>query len=148
MFFSPIYNVINNAKALNEDEIFIEAVNDEVKNLIKQLNTVDQLGEFGIDSEGDSLGEYAPFTVERRSELGLQVDHIDFKITGDYWGSWRVEVKGDVIEIFVNKERYDELVDDLSFSDTHVGLTDDNIAILSAMMAENYKVIVRRKLFS
>lgn len=146
--FNNLYNIFDNAARLDESEAFRLAVNDEVKKLIVHLNTVIQLGESGIDSEGDNLGVYAPFTIQERSDLGLQVNHVDFKVTGDYWGSWSVEVKGDEIIISVNTERFNELTQDLNFSKTHVGLTDENIAILAAKMLITYQDYARNKLFS
>jgi len=101
--FEDLYSMLDRAINLDENEAFKIAVNEEVKKLIIQLNTVKQLGDLGIDAEGDSLGEYAPFTIEKRSDLGLQVSHIDFKVKGNYWKSWKVEVVGDNIEIDVDK---------------------------------------------
>jgi len=124
------------------------SVTEDVKKTIINLNTVVQLGKQGIDKDGDSLGTYAPFTVQERSKLGLQTNHIDFKVTGEYWKSWSVNVKGNVIEINVDKERFNDLVIDLKFDAGHVGLTDENIAIISEKMLVNYQKYVRRKIIN
>ena len=145
--FDEIYKILNNAINLNEQQAFKFAVDDEVKKLIVHLNTVIQLGNSGIDSEGDSLGSYSPFTVDLRSSLGLQVNHVDFKVTGEYWGSWKVDVVGNDILINVNKSRFDELVLDLKFSDTHVGLTEENISILTTRMLPKYRQFALDKMF-
>lgn len=121
-------------------------MDEKAKKLIIMLNTREQLGEEGIDSLGDTLGEYAPFTVEMRSALGLQVDHIDFKVTGDYWASWKVKVKQDSFIIEVDRERFDELVNELRFSEDHVGLTDENTSKLTALLLLNYQHFVRKEL--
>mgnify|MGYP003658819201 CR=1 FL=1 len=126
--FENVYKILNNAATLNEDEAF-------------RL-------EFGIDSDSDSLGEYAAFTVNARSSLGLQTGHVDFKVTGDYWNSWTVNLVGDVIEINVNNERFNELVNELSFSDTHVGLTEENINILAEKMLVNYREYIINKMLN
>lgn len=144
--FEDVYKILNNAKNLNEGVAFRKSVTRDVKDLIIHLNTVIQLGEHGIDSEDDSLGDYSLFTVEKRSELGLQTGHVDFKVTGDYWNSWKVIVKGDEIMIDVDNDRFDELVDDLHFSDTHIGLTDENINILTEKMLVEYRIYARGKL--
>ena len=145
--FDEIYKILNNAINLNEQQAFKFAVDDEVKKLIVHLNTVIQLGNSGIDSEVDSLGSYSPFTVDLRSSLGLQVNHVDFKVTGEYWGSWKVDVVGNDILINVNKSRFDELVLDLKFSDTHVGLTEENISILTTRMLPKYRQFALDKMF-
>jgi hypothetical protein len=137
--FEDVYNMLNRAKNLSEIDAFRFAVNEDAKKLIIHLNTVIQLGEHGIDSDETSLGSYAPFTVNERSALGLQTGHIDFKVTGEYWGSWSVTVVGDNIEINVNKERFDELVNELNFSGEHVGLTEENITILANRMLPRYR---------
>ena len=145
--FENIYKLLNNARSLSSQEAFEKSVDQEIKNSIVHLNTVKQLGENGIDSDSDSLGNYAPFTINERSSLGLQVGHVDFKVTGEYWKSWSVEVVGSDIEISVDNDRYNELVGDLRFSDTHVGLTDDNLSILSKEMLFKYQDYARNKIF-
>ena len=142
-----LFKIFDNAKNLNEQEAFRLAVDEDIKKLIIHLNTVIQLGEHGIDSEEDSLGDYRPFTVDVRSSLGLQTSHVDFKVTGDYWGSWTVNVVGDEIQISVDKERFDELTDDLNFSDTHVGLTDENINKLAERMLPKYREYAINRIF-
>ena len=145
--FEGIFKILENAQRLDEKEAFRLAVDEDVRKLIIHLNTVIQLGESGIDSEEDSLGDYAPFTVDVRSSLGLQTGHVDFKVTGEYWGSWTVEVVGDEIQISVDKDRFDELTDDLNFSDTHVGLTEENINKLAERMLPKYRDYAIKRIF-
>ena len=136
--FEDIKEILKKAKRLDDKKAFRFAVTDKVKDLIIELNTENQLGEKGVDSDGVDLGDYAPFTIDERLKLGLQVDHIDFKVTGKYWKSWKVKVVKDEIIISVNQNRYDELVNELRFSDEHVGLTDENLGKVSDEMVENY----------
>jgi len=146
--FEGIYNMLNRAKNLDESKAFRFAVDSDIKKLIISLNTVEQLGKEGIDSDGDSLGEYAPFTKQKKLTegvgIGKIIDHITFYENGDYWNSWTVNVKGDDIEIIVNKERFDELVNELGFSPDHVGLTDENLTILAEKMRPKYIEYARR----
>lgn len=146
--FENVKKIFDNAIKLDELEAFKRAVDNEIKELIIQMNTKEQLGELGIDSLGRDLGEYADFTIEERTKKGLQVGHIDFKVTGDYWRSWEVKVVGDVIEISVDKFRFDELVYDLRFSEKHVGLTDENLTELAGEMLKRYRDYVIDKLFT
>lgn len=144
--FDNVYKIINNAKSLNSSDAFRFAVNKEVKQLIIDLNTIIQLGSEGIDSEGNKLRSYSEWTVLIRNEMGLQTDHVDFKVTGEYWNSWKVNVVGDNIEITVDSDRFNELVNELNFSGEHVGLTDENIEILSDMMLPAYRQYVIDKM--
>lgn len=142
--FEDVKSLINNAAKLSERQAFIESVDSSVKQLIIDLNTKEQLGEFGIDADGNSLGEYAPFTVQVRSELGLQTDHVDFKVTGDYWKSWNVAVNGDEINITVDNLLFTELVQDLGFSAEHVGLTAENMDKLTQALLIRYNRYARK----
>lgn len=143
--FEAIHRVLDKAMRLS-DSAWFNSVDAKTRQLIIDLNTKDQLGQQGIDSKDNSLGEYAPLSVEIRLGLGLQVGHIDFKITGEYWGSWEVEVTKNAIIINVDENRFSELVNDLNFSEDHVGLTKRNMAIVTALIRENYINYVKRQL--
>jgi hypothetical protein len=144
--FENVYKILNRSKKLSESDAFRFAVNEDVKKLIIHLNTVIQLGEEGIDGEGNKLRSYSSWTVLIRHEMGLQTDHVDFKVTGEYWGSWKVNVVGDNIEITVDSARFDELVNELNFSGEHVGLTEENISILANRMLPRYREYVIKKI--
>lgn len=146
MMFDQVYEIMDKAVALDEREAFLFVIDSKTRRLIVDLNTTFQLGEDGIDSLGDDLGEYADFTIMKRSELGLQTDHIDFKVTGDYWASWKVSVNGDFIEILVDQQRFDELVNDLGFAEEHVGLTPESLDILTRALLPKYDLFIRKKL--
>lgn len=143
--FSAIQNVLTGLTNISEEAWFYN-IDFKTKNLIIELNTKDQLGRHGIDSTDNSLGEYAPFTVEFRLSEGLQVGHIDFKVTGEYWASWEVEVTANELIINVDLNRFNELVNELRFSEDHVGLTKTNMAKVQALIRENYISYVRQRL--
>lgn len=146
--FEKMNKMFAKAKSLDEGKAWIFAIDDGVQKKVIELNTEVQLGEDGIDSLGDSLGEYAPFTVNERSRLGLQTGHIDFKVTGDYWRSWRVNVTNNAIIITVDSSRFDELVNELRFSPDHVGLTEENLELIRNIVLPKYQEYARRELFS
>lgn len=146
MFFEDIHNMLQKAAKLDAGKALVFSVDQTVKDLIVDLNTKQQLGRDGIDSDGDSLGEYADFTVQARNELGLQTDHIDFKVTGDYWKSWTVTVDEQAITITTNQDRFEELVNDLGFDPGHVGLTDENISLLTEKLLIGYQGYVLNEL--
>lgn len=146
--FVALNKMFAKAKSLDEGKAWVFAIDDGVQKKVIELNTEVQLGDDGIDSLGDSLGEYAPFTVNERSSLGLQTGHIDFKVTGDYWRSWRVNVTSNAIIITVDSSRFDELVNELSFAPEHVGLTETSLEVIRKMVLPKYQEYARRELFS
>jgi len=146
MKFESLHIMLNRVQKLDEKKAWYYVLDKKAKQYIISLNTNEQLGEDGIDSEGRSLGEYAPFTVNFRRSKGLQVDHIDFHVTGEYWASWKVEVKDDSFIINVDQDRFNELVNELRFSPDHVGLTDFSIESLAQMLKVNYDTYIREQL--
>jgi len=144
--FEEVYDILDKAIALDESEAFVFVMDAESKELVVDLNTRLQLGRDGVDSLDADLGEYADFTIVKRSELGLQTDHIDFKVTGDYWASWKVLVSGEYFEILVDQQRFDELVNDLGFAREHVGLNAESLSILTKKLLPKYQNYVRLKL--
>lgn len=134
MFLQSVLDLLQRASNLDSDKAWFFAVDIETQEHVIALNTEDQLGEDGIDSLGRSLGEYAPFTVAERRSQGLQVGHIDFRVTGLYHNSWRVRVTSAAIFISVDDGRFDELVNDLSFAKEHVGLTEENLGFIRGII--------------
>ena len=143
--FEALHQILDKAVNLS-DRAWFNAIDKKTKQIIIDLNTKDQLGEEGIDSTDNSLGQYRPLSVQIRLGLGLQVGHIDFKITGEYWGSWEIEVTKNQLIIHVDENRFSELVNDLGFSEEHVGLTKRNMAIVQAIIRENYINYVKGQL--
>lgn len=144
--FDALHNVLQRAKTLNNVKAWRFAMDKKAQQLIISLNTNEQLGDEGIDADGVKLRDYSPVTMQFRSEKGLQIDHVDFKVTGQYWSSWEVEVKNDSFIIHVDEQRFGELVDELFFSEEHVGLTDENMGKLAEMIKNNYENYIREQL--
>jgi len=146
--FDELHKLFNRISKLTDQAAWKFSIDQKVKQFIISLNTHEQLGDEGIDSLGNSLGDYRPFTVQVRSSLGLQTDHVDFKVTGDYWRSWEVEVTNDGMIIRVDEERFDELVNELRFSEDHVGLTDENWIRIQEMIKQNCVEYIKRQILS
>ncbi len=145
--FEPLLKVLSNAQKLSTRKAWNTVMTERrMKELIISLNTNEQLGEEGIDANDKSLGEYAPLTIQFRRSKGLQVDHIDFKVTGDYWASWRVEVSANELKIKVDEKRFYELTSLLRFSKDHVGLTDENILRLQNYIRTKYVEYIREQI--
>jgi len=55
------------------------------------LNTEEQLFGRGIDSNGNSLGEYAPLTIQIKKEKGQPYDHVTLKDEGDFYNDFYMD---------------------------------------------------------
>jgi hypothetical protein len=104
----------------------------EFREQIIHLNTTKQLYERGIDSEGNSLGEYSPTTVFiklfERSPTQV-VDRVTLKDTGEFYKSFN---------LYQDSERNIHIEADTVKDDTDLverygailGLTNESMAIL------------------
>ncbi len=91
-------------------EMLINDAFDSASEQIEQLNR-EQL-EKGITSTGEKLGDKAPFYYpgyfdghkQHRQLLGLQVGHVDLKMTGKFYESLFVELDGVKYSIMSNDD--------------------------------------------
>lgn len=74
-----------------------------VKQMIIEMNTQEQLFQKGVDSKGIPLmdigGEYSFVTKDIKDFLGQPIDRITLKDTGDFYKSWTVRILADTIFI-------------------------------------------------
>jgi hypothetical protein len=74
-----------------------------VKQMIIEMNTQEQLFQKGVDSKGVPLmdigGDYADVTKGYKSRDNQPYDHITLKDTGDFYRSWTVRILADTIFI-------------------------------------------------
>jgi len=123
----------------------------DVRWFVIELNTKEQLYEKGIDSKGKSLGDYAPFTIDRKIDSGLPYDRITLFETGEFYESFEVKVYKEDIEIVANPDKFDTKTGKKSnlyedFGIDIVGLTDENTVklqeyLLPLIQAEIMKLI-------
>jgi hypothetical protein len=77
-----------------------------VKQMIIEMNTQNQLFQKGVDANGVPLmdigGDYSFVTKDIKDFLGQPIDRITLKDTGDFYKSWTVRVMGSVIFIEAN----------------------------------------------
>lgn len=133
---------------LNEDQIWLFAVDNDVQNEIIRINTEDQLEEEGIDSLGRKLGNYAPSTIAYKRRKGQRYDHVTLKDEGDFYNSFNVKVN--VNEIIIDADdssKYNKPLFEVWGVDV-LGLTDDNMNYIKEMILENYIKFVLNELLS
>jgi hypothetical protein len=134
----PIVRLNKLFSSLKSDAIWFNVVDQEVKDMIIQMNTEDQLEEQGIDSLGRSLGDYSPYTIIEKQLKGQRYDHITLKDTGAFYDSWVVTVSRDAITIDADDTSlYDQPLFQVWGEDV-LGLTDENMDILRAVIADKY----------
>ena len=105
----------------------------ELRNYILDLNRIDQLFNQGIDSKGQSLGEYAASTIlgtskfKGKIEKGQPTDRVTLKDTGDFYKSFNILFEEDGFEITAdeNIDYVPKLLD--TYGEDIVGLTTDNL---------------------
>ena len=140
-----VKDILNKAINLDEVKAWYFAIDIDLQNNIIKLNTIDQLFNEGIDSLGDSLGEYSPFTVELKKAKGQPTNRITLKDTGDFYKTFKVEVKDDSFFINANPIKEDNnLFDD--FGSEIVGLTEDNQKKISKTILDNTIKYIRKQL--
>lgn len=105
--------------------VFTGNVVKDNETIVVEYITQDQLFEKGEDSEGKSLGEYSPFTVEIKQLKQQPTDRITLKDEGNYHESHRIEVTEDGgFKIVVSDFKYGELVERFGPIDS---LNDENL---------------------
>lgn len=133
---------------LNEDQIWLFAVDKDVQDEMIRINTEDQLEEEGIDSLGRKLGDYAPSTIAYKRRKGQRYDHVTLKDEGDFYNSFNVKVN--VNEIIIDADdssKYNKPLFEVWGVDV-LGLTDDNMNYIKEMILENYIKFVLNELLS
>ena len=143
--FSTVFKILDSAINLDEVKAWYFAIDIDLQNNIIKLNTIDQLFNEGVDSLGYSLGEYSPFTVELKKIKGHPTDRITLKDTGDFYRTFKVEVKDDSFFINANPIKDDSnLFDD--FGSEIVGLTEENQIKVSKTILDNTIKYIRKQL--
>src|ERR1017187_5547833 len=93
--FQALTNKINSVKQLSLKNIYHELFLDkEFNDFIIELNTQTQLYEQGIDSTGESIGEYSAYTKMLKKEKGQITDHVTLKDTGEFYKSFKTYWNG------------------------------------------------------
>ena len=135
---TAIYTLAQRVSTMDEGIIFEIVFNNPlIKNEIIRLNTREQLFSKGIDSDGVSLGTYAPFTVREKERKGQPTNRITLEDTGEFYQSFRVSANRVSITIDANPIKDDNnLFDD--FGEDILGLTDDSKEKLKEMAVIQY----------
>lgn len=120
-----LFRVTNNVLKLNVNDIADKAIDDLTLAQAVDLNTDSQLFEQGIDSKGESLGEYSDVTTEIKKAKGQRIDHITLKDTGKFYESFDAVKMPDAFTISADPIKEDtNLVEE--FGADIIGLTSES----------------------
>lgn len=111
------------------------SVDSNIRELIISLNQ-EQLYNLGEDSEGKSLGTYAPSTVMIKQAQGVPTDRITLKDTGDFYSSFKVFYSNG--EIFIDADgQKDDTNLFTEYGEDILGLNDANMSIFVDEVRKN-----------
>ena len=68
-----------------------------------------QLFDLGIDGKGQSLGDYAGFTIDLKSKKNQKTSNVTLKDTGDFYKSFITDYGSFELEIFATDDKTDAL---------------------------------------
>ena len=142
----PIVRMREIINRLSDDAIWFNSVDQEVKDMIIQMNTEDQLEERGVDSIGRQLGDYAPYTIIEKKLKGQRYDHVTLKDTGAFYDSWVVTVNRNYIEIDADDTSHYDVPLFQVWGEDVLGLTPENMDILRGVIAEKYAEYIYNEL--
>lgn len=144
--FDKVYQMIERAENLSENDAWFFSIDSGVKNRILMLNTIDQLYNRGVDALNESLGEYSPYTIEEKKKKGHRYANITLRDTGDFYRSFNIEVTLTEIKITADPIKEDGTNLFEEFGQDVVGLTEENTNIVCQMILERILNFVRREL--
>ena len=140
--------MIDKFKQLDEYDMFkFIFSNKKVQDYIIELNTIEQLYEKGINSEGISLSsidEYNPFTIQDKLNKGLPTNRVTLFNSGDLYNSIYVRLSKDYIEIV--SVLIDEYQLEEKYGDNILGLSKDSLDKLVKFIIPYAQLYVEKKL--
>lgn len=138
--FEALIRVVKNTKKLDENKILREIFNNtSIQQDIIFLNQ-EQMYEKGIDSEGQSLGEYSSFTIGEKIKKGQRHDHVTLNDTGDFYNSMKFKNGKDGFTISANMIKPDTNLE--TIFPNALGLTDESLQEIKDLVLPRFKEAV------
>jgi len=138
-------DLLKNAAKLNDVEAWFDAIDNETIKQIIQWIQVDQLTEQGIDENGNVIGTYSYITEWITKGRKQEGDHYTLNDTGEFYRSMLVKVLTEMFIIDANDNKGDENLFE-KYGPGIVGLTDENMQKLRAIVAEKNAEYIRQTL--
>ena len=147
---TPIGILASKVSSLKDNEIWMLSANNRlIKKLIIELNTKVQLFNDNTDSKGVRLntigGNYSPVTLIASKTSKKSLQDINLKDTGDFYKSFKVTITTKGIVIDADTDKGDNDLTD-RWGDDIIGLTQENLGVVSEKIKDRYITILRRKI--
>ena len=147
--FEPLHKLFDQIDALDIDNVMFDVwEGEDIQEIIIELNTIKQLFDIGIDSNGQSLGNYSQTTVKMKRADGLPYDRVTLRQDGIFYKSFNIipESDGFIIDADPIKQSQD-LTE--TYGEAIIGLTAESKeqlikAIILTVRNEIYLRITRR----
>ena len=143
--------LLKNINNLDLNDIFKTLWSDnKVQQYIIKLNTrgegTSQLYNFGINSEGKSIGEYSDNTIQIKAFNGQPVDRVTLYDTGEFYESFIVIANQKGFKITADPIKEDSnLFED--WGKNIVGLTKENEELLLVFVEKDFNKEFEKRLF-
>ena len=137
--FSGYFELIDRIKRATSGDAWLFALSHkEVQDEIIRLNTINQLYEEGIRSDGSPLGPYQPFTIQvNKIPFGLPYDHVTLYQTGEFYASFYVSYDSNSFTVHANGQKSDKNLFDV-YGDDVLGLTVFNVQRIRQLITRYY----------
>lgn len=147
--FEPLHILFNKIATLDIDNVMFDVWDGEdVQEIIIKLNTIEQLFNQGIDSDGQSLGDYSAFTIKKKRADGLPYDRVTLRQDGIFYGTFNIIPDKDGFIIDADPIRGSQDLTE-TYGEQIIGLTSDSKeqlikSIILSVRNEIYLRITRR----
>ena len=146
MEFGVLTDLFNRLEKVSDDKAWTFAMDKETKEDIIQMNTVFQMEQDGVDSLGLPIGDgYTNYTIAIKKRNNQRYDHITLKDTGDFYESFEIVVLNDGFIINADPIKEDNKLF-VNYGIEILGLTHENITILSDLIATKYIKYINEQL--
>jgi hypothetical protein len=135
--WGALEEIIERAMKLNENHAWFQVIDREIQWEIIRLNTIDQLFEEGLKSDGSYLPDYSKASVEL---YGKPDGHIRLKDTGNFYRSFVIKVDPKGAEIIADTMKGTVKNDDLAvrYGLDILGLTEENQNLIADALTNKY----------
>ena len=135
--WGAIEDIIDRALLLDENRAWFQVIDREMQWEIIRLNTIDQLFDEGLKSDGSYLPDYSKASIEI---YGKEDGHIKLKDTGEFYRSFVVKVDPKGMEIIADTAKGTTANDDLvnRYGINILGLTDENNNVIVDALINKY----------
>lgn len=148
--FGALLKLNSAFESLSVKEVYHQLFLDkDFTDFIIELNTITQLYDQGIDSTGQSIGEYSPYTKILKTEKGQPIDRVTLKDTGAFYESFRtywLDQGEGAIQIKANSIKEDGKDLLVEWGKDILGLDEDSLSQLRYIAEKKIIKIIREQL--